>query len=40
MNIALGEVNKFEHIFAKTDDKFPASLDKLLDGNPRKRGRK
>ena len=38
--LALGEMDKFEHLFATTDDKLPASLDELLDDNPRKRGRK
>lgn len=38
--MALGEMDQFEHLFAKTDDKLPVSLDELLDDNPRKRGRK
>lgn len=38
--LALGELDKFEHLFAKTDDKLPASLDELLGDNQRKRGRK
>jgi transcriptional regulator with XRE-family HTH domain len=38
--LALGEMDQFEHLFAKTDDNLPASLDELLDDNPRKRGRK
>ncbi len=38
--LALGEMDKFDHLFAKTDDKLPASLDELLDDTPRKRGRK
>ena len=38
--LALGDMDQFEHLFAKTDDKLPASLDELLDDNPRKRGRK
>lgn len=38
--LALGEMDKFEHLFAKTDDKLPTSLDELLDDRPRKRGRK
>ena len=38
--LALGEMDKFEHLFATTDDKLPTSLDELLDDNPRKRGRK
>ena len=38
--MALGQMDQFEHLFAKTDDKLPASLDELLDDNPRKRGRK
>ena len=38
--LSLGEMDKFEHLFAKTDDKLPASLDELLDDKSRKRGRK
>ena len=38
--LALGEMDQFEHLFAKTDDKLPTSLDELLDDHPRKRGRK
>ena len=38
--LALGEMDKFEHLFAKGDDELPASLDELLDDNQRKRGRK
>ena len=38
--LTLGEMDQFEHLFAKTDDKLPASLDELLDDYPRKRGRK
>jgi transcriptional regulator with XRE-family HTH domain len=38
--LALGEMDQFEHLFAKTDDKLPESLDELLDEHPRKRGRK
>lgn len=38
--LALGEMDQFEHLFATTDDKLPASLDELLDDHPRKRGRK
>ena len=38
--LALDEMDKFEHLFAKTDDKLPASLDELLDEHLRKRGRK
>lgn len=38
--LALGEMDKFENLFTKGDDKLPASLDELLDNNPRKRGRK
>ena len=38
--LALGEMDQFEHLFAKTDDTLPASLDDLLDDNLRKRGRK
>jgi transcriptional regulator with XRE-family HTH domain len=38
--LALGEMDQFEHLFAKTDDKLPTSLDDLLDDHPRKRGRK
>lgn len=38
--LALDEMEQFEHLFAKTDDALPASLDDLLDDNPRKRGRK
>ena len=38
--LALGYMDQFEHIFAKTDDKLPTSLDELLDDRPRKRGRK
>ena len=38
--LALGEMGPFEHLFAKTDDKLPVSLDVLLDDNLRKRGRK
>lgn len=37
--LALGEMDKFEHLFAKTQDKLPTSLDELLDDHPRKRGR-
>ena len=33
-------VNQFDHLFAKTDDKLPASLDEILDDKSRKRGRK
>lgn len=38
--LALGEMDQFEHLFAKTADKLPASLDELLDDPSRKRGRK
>ena len=38
--LALGEIAQFEHLFAQTDDRLPASLDALLDDHPRKRGRK
>ena len=38
--LALGEMDQFEHLFAKADDNLPASLDELLDEHPRKRGRK
>lgn len=38
--LALGEMDKFEHLFAKADDELPASLDELLEDNQRKRGRK
>lgn len=38
--LALGEMDTFEHVFAKSDDELPASLDELLDDNTRKRGRK
>ena len=38
--LALGEMDTFEDLFPKTDDKLPASLDELLDDHPRKRGRK
>lgn len=38
--LALGEMDKFDQLFAKTDDQLPASLDELLDDHPRKRGRK
>ena len=38
--MALGQMDQFEHLFAKTDDKLPASLDELLDEHSRKRGRK
>ena len=38
--LALGEMDKFESLFTEGDDKLPASLDALLDDNPRKRGRK
>lgn len=38
--LALGEMHRFENLFNKGDDKLPASLDELLDHNPRKRGRK
>jgi len=38
--LALGEMNKFDQLFAKTDDQLPASLDELLDDHLRKRGRK
>ena len=38
--LALGEIDKFEFLFAKTNDQLPTSLDELLDNNSRKRGRK
>ena len=38
--LALGEMEQFEHLFAKTNDQLPASLDELLDENSRKRGRR
>ncbi len=38
--LALGEMDKFEDLFAKTDNQLPASLDELLDDKSRKRGRK
>lgn len=38
--LALGEMARFEDLFAKTGDKLPASLDDLLEDKPRKRGRK
>ena len=38
--LALGEIDQFEHLFAKTNHKLPASLDELLDDKSRKRGRK
>lgn len=38
--LALGEMDQFENLFAKTDDKLPVSLDELLDEHQRKRGRK
>lgn len=38
--LALGEMGQFEHLFAKTEDQLPASLDELLDEHPRKRGRR
>ena len=38
--LALGEMEQFEHLFAKTNDQLPASIDELLDGNSRKRGRR
>ena len=38
--LALGEMNKFDQLFTNTDNKLPASLDEILDDNPRKRGRK
>ncbi len=38
--LALGEMDKFEHLFSKDDDELPASLDELLDDKQRKRGRK
>lgn len=38
--LVLNEMDQFEHLFVKTDDKLPASLDELLDDHPRKRGRK
>lgn len=37
--LVLGEMDKFEHLFAKTEDKLPESLDELLDERRRKRGR-
>ena len=40
ISLALGEMNKFDQLFTNTDDKLPASLDDILDDNPRKRGRK
>lgn len=39
ISLALGEMDQFEHLFAKTDDKLPSSLDELLDEHMRKRGR-
>lgn len=38
--LALGEMEQFEHLFAKTNDQLPASIDELLDEHPRKRGRR
>lgn len=38
--LALGEMDKFDQLFAKTNDQLPASLDEILDDHPRKRGRK
>ena len=38
--LVLGEMDQFEHLFAKTNHKLPASLDELLDDKSRKRGRK
>jgi hypothetical protein len=38
--LALGELNKFEQLFAKGNDQLPASLDEILADNHRKRGRK
>lgn len=38
--LALDEMDQFEHLFTKSNDKLPASLDELLDAHPRKRGRK
>lgn len=38
--LALGEMDQFENLFTKGDDKLPASLDKLLYDHTRKRGRK
>lgn len=38
--LALGEMDKFEQLFVKTDNQVPASLDELLDEHLRKRGRK
>ncbi len=38
--LALDELDTFEHLFAKSDDELPASLDELLDDTSRKRGHK
>ena len=38
--LALNELNKFEHLFAKGADELPASIDELLIDKSRKRGRK
>lgn len=38
--LVLGEMDKFEYLFAQTDEKLPASLDELLKDHRRKRGRK
>ncbi|HJN38364.1 MAG TPA: helix-turn-helix transcriptional regulator [Gammaproteobacteria bacterium] len=38
--LALGEMDDFDHLFSKIDDRLPTSLDELLDDKSRKRGRK
>jgi transcriptional regulator with XRE-family HTH domain len=38
--LALDELEKFEHLFAKSADELPASIDELLIDKSRKRGRK
>lgn len=38
--MALGDLDAFEHLFTKSDNKLPSSLDELLNHKSRKRGRK
>jgi transcriptional regulator with XRE-family HTH domain len=38
--LALGELESFEHLFAKSATELPSSLDELLRDKSRKRGRK
>lgn len=38
--LALDELDKFAHLFAKSAEELPASIDELLEEKSRKRGRK